>query len=679
MQIIQTKSMKTLTSLALMETQVLSQDYLSTFLPFIATLVLKKNYEVIDIGKVVRDFKEEYGISIPRAPMQSILSKAVSTGLISQSQDGRYSPSISEIQKISFLSGQNESNSEIDTLLNYFIEFVKRKHGIVIGQSETVDIFVSFLDEYSPRTISGEYNNAESEQFASNKNLYLMGEFIQEAAQTNFSLFETIRRLSMSYLITTALTFDEPVEKRVEELSDLTIYLDTPIILRLLGLQTEELELAYKEMFENFKVAINPKLMIFQHTLDELSGIISDCANWIDNPAYNPIYANPALLNFVKRKCSRTQVELYGTTLETRLEEMGIEIDAQEYYLLANKNTQIDSSSLETKLIEAYTKNNPHYDVSRNKTSIDYDIRSIENIVKLWGTKSSKTYNRLGYLFITSNSTLAYVSRKFTADYWWDSKNHKTPCVTDYYLGTMVWLSTPADKVESVSKLKLMADCSAATSLSREIMEKFSYELKKLQLTKGITSKDYLLIRKYAYEKNYLQNLTLNEATVFKDDTLDQLLEDIKTDIQKPLIETIRNKDSQIEGLESEKYKQYKIIQDLELENERKKIKYNEEITELEDLVFITANKFINTYAPIAFALFSFIAVVLQLMPFFSALIIPIKLISALVAFIAAVFFALMKSNLFGSYGRLTSRIRKHYQFKRYIENMEQMDGFMQQ
>lgn len=671
MQLSKTNNLKTLTSLALIETRLLSQDYLSTFLPFIATLVLKKNYEIIDIGVVVQDFKDEYGISIPRAPMQSVLSKAVSIGLISHSQDGRYLPVIPELQKISFLSRQSESNSEIVIFLNSFIEFVALNHNVIIGQSEAVDIFVSFLDKYSPQTISGEYNGAENEQFMSNKNLYLIGEFIQSTMLTNFSLFEIIRKLSMAYLITVALTFDEPVETRTKELSELTIYLDTPIVLRLLGLQTEELQLAYKEMFENFKTTITPTFMIFQHTFDEISGIIADCANWIDNAAYNPIYAIPALLNFVKRKFSKTQVELYRTTLETKLQEMEIEIDSHEYYHLVHKSAQIDVGKLEERLIEAYTKNNPNYDVSRNKHSINYDIRSIENIVKLWATKSSSSYNNLGYLFLTSNSTLAYVSRKFTSEYWWDGKNHKTPCITDYYLGTMVWLSTPANKVESVSKLKLIADCSAATTLSREVMEKFSLELEKLQRTKGIKNSDYLLIRKYAYEKNYLQNLTLNEEVAFKDDILDQLLEDIKVDIQRPLIETIREKDLQIDSLESEKGEHYRLIRALEQEKEREQLQQTTEKAEIEERANETAKRIIHTYAPIAFAVFAFIAIVLQLMPVFLNSSTLIKVVSAIVALGAVIFIAVMKSNLFGLYSTLTSQIKKYYQVKRYREQLK--------
>lgn len=115
---LQTKNFKALTSLALMETNILKEDYLSTFLPFIATLIIKKNYNPINIGTVVDDFKDEYGISIPRAPMQSILSKAVALGLISRLHNAEYRPVIAELEKISFMNKQRESQSEIGTLLS---------------------------------------------------------------------------------------------------------------------------------------------------------------------------------------------------------------------------------------------------------------------------------------------------------------------------------------------------------------------------------------------------------------------------------------------------------------------------------------------------------------------------------------------------------------------------------
>ncbi len=657
---------KTLASLALMESNLLSQDYISSFLPFVATLVLKKNYEAIDIGTVVKDFKDEFGINITRAPMQSILSKAVAHGLIKASQDGRFLPIISEMQKLSFLSEQSENQFKIDAFLTRFVNFVKQEYSIILSKDEAIDIFISFLDEYSPRTVSGDYSNSENEKVSSNRNLYLMGNFIQTIASTDLQLFDIVRRLAMSYLIVSALTFDEPTETRAQEFSDIVLYLDTPIILRLLGLQTTELREAYVEMFSNFTSTLNPTYMIFQHTFDEISGIIADCVKWIENSAYNPIYANPALLSFVKRKFSKTQVELFRSTLEGKLAEMGISVDNKEYYHLVHRTAQIDVIKLKAKLIEAYKYNNPQYNADKNQTTIDYDIRSIENIVKLWGTKSARSYSSLGYMFITSNSTLAYVSRRFTSEYWWDSKNHKSPCVTDYYLGTMVWLSTPSDKMEGISKLKLLADCSAATTLSREVMEKFLYELKRLQDEKGIKNSDYLLLRQYAYENNYIQKATLNEEAAFKDDTLDQILEDIKADIQKPLVNTLREKEELIGSLKTSQYEQRIQIEKLEQEIKEGEQSQISEITKAKQIAEETAKKVVNTYAPIAIAFFAFIAVLLQFIPALSNWFGAIKIMSATISFVTAIFLGVMKSNLCGAYSGFVLRVSRQYQVKQF-------------
>ncbi|WP_196598588.1 hypothetical protein [Pectinatus frisingensis] len=664
------KNLKTLTSLAVMATQLISEDYLSTYLPFIATLILKKKYDTIDIGIIVCSFKEEYGISIPRAPMQAILAKAVSSKLIYLDQDGTYKPIYEKIKKISFLSRQAKVQCEIKNILMNFIEFVKNEYKIYINETDALNIFIGFLDKYSPRTISWEYANNAQEEITSNKNLFLMGNFIKSILKTKPDLFEVIRKLSMSYLITTALAYDEPVEGRTKNLSGITIYLDTPVILRLLGLQTEELELAYKEMFNNFKETINPDFMIFQHTYEEITGIISDCAKWIDNPAYNPLYANPALLNFIKRKFSKIQVVLYRENLEEKLKNIDIEVDRVGYYNLENQKKQIDSSEFKSRLIEAYRKNNPQYDADRNNNSIDSDIRSIENIVKLWGQKSANSYSNLGYLFITTNSTLAYVARKYTSEYWWDRNNHKSPCITDYYLGTMVWLNTPANKIESVSKLKLLADCSAATSLSNEVMERFVSELEKLQKTKGIQNNDYLLLRGLVYEKNYLQNITLNDENAFNDDIIEQLLENIKSDIQKPLFENLKEKELQISDLKIKNQENVQMIKEYEKQQRIQQERREKELADIESYATIWMGHITNLILPVMFAVLAVIAIVMQKCPSLLPYSFEIKIISGIIAIINAILIGSIKTNLFGIKNKLFSRIKKHYQIKRYKDTL---------
>jgi len=665
-------SSKALTSLALMETSLLSRDYLSSFIPFIATMSLKKDYSNIEIRTIVQDFKDEFGIYIPIAPMQSILSRCVTGGIIKQSQNGQYIPIRSEIQKQSFLNKQPESVSNINMVLNGFIAFAIKIHQISLTREEAIDILLGFLDEYSATTIVGNSEDIVDSEIHQKRNLFLMGKYIQMVYDHETPLFEVIRKLAMSYLVASALTFDVSTEARVDGFSDLTIYLDTPIVLRLLGLQSDELELSNKELIDSFNETIKPNYYIFQHTFDEISNILSDCANWIDNPGYDPLYANAALLRFIEKNFNRTKIELYISQLTQKLSEIGITIDNHEYYHLVHKTAQIDTIKLKDKLVEAYKRRNPKFEQHKNASSLDYDIRSIENIVKLWGTKSAKDYSSLKYVFLTNNSTLAYVSRKFTADYWWDGKNHKSPCITDYYLGTMVWLSTSSNKLESYSKLKLLADCSAATTLSREVMEKFLDELKQLQQTKGIKDSDYLLLRRYAFEKNYLQNITLNEEEAFKNDTIEQLLEDIKSDIQKPLVQEIESKDKIIGNLQDDN--EQKNIRIAEFENEKsislKEKQHNE--GEINNLSEKSMNLLINRFAPIIFSLFGLFTVILQVLPAMSDYVDLYKLITASISLLSALFIAAMKTNWLSLNDILMGRINNYHRvriFKETIKN----------
>jgi len=495
--IVQSVNSKVITSLALMETSVLSKDYLSTFLPFIATLSVKMNYEIIEISTVVNDFKNEFGINIPRAPMQSILSRAVNKGLIAVTKDGRYVPNIDEMNNNSFIHKKDLSDKSIDVVIEQFLSFSRifgEKHNIDISRDEAIDIFIGFLDRYSPKTIAGNTDDIVRGDSISKRNLFLMGRFIQNVSATNVPLFDTIQKLAMSHLVSVALAFDLPTADGAKEFEEIVIYLDTPIVLRLLGLQTQEFEDSYREMFSTFTETIRPKYMIYQHTFDEITRILGDCANWIENSNFNPLYANQALLSFVERKFNKTQIELYIEGLEDELSENAIKVDKSEFYVLNHRTAQIDYNKLKERLIDAYTEKNPNFDISRNESSISYDIQSIENTVKLWGSKSSAKYSALGSIFLTSNSTLAYVCRRFTSEYWWDNNNHKSPCVTDYYLGTMIWLSTPVKKVENFSKLKLLSDCNSATILSREVMDKFLYELKRLEESERVKNSALILL-----------------------------------------------------------------------------------------------------------------------------------------------------------------------------------------
>jgi hypothetical protein len=656
--------LKVLASLALMETDVLSRDYLSNFLPYIANLIAKKDYVTIEIREIVKDFAEEYGIDLPHAPMKDVLSRAVEEGIIVLEQNGKYVAQKRLLSKYSFLTARTMREQEINILLNNFISFVKEKYNLDIDRAKAGENFIDFLDEYSPKAIAQEDTLICNETGKSNKNNFLMAEFIQHCRDNNFDAFDLLNKLSVAYLLTVALNFDEPVGRRIERFKGVTIYLDTPIILRLLGLQTEELALSYKEMFDNFTETIEPEFRVFQHTYNELEDIISDCIKWIDDPLYDPRYANPALLQFMKKSFTKIEIELYAASLADKLNKFNIGVDTREYYLLQDNIYEIDVAELKKILVSTYQKNNPEYDDIKGDRALTYDIKSIENIAKLWGGKSSRSYNNLGYVFLTTNSTLSFVSRHYIKKYWWNKQQRTSPCITDSYLGTMVWLSTPAEKMEKLSRLKLLADCSAATSLSKEILDKLYKTVEEMKKSNKINNEDYLILRAEAYESNnYLKRITYNDKNEFSDETVEQLLEYIKRGYVLPYKKQIDEKNDENirlkEELEEATRKNLEFLADKQTE-EKRQYKYEEKI---DKRAKIFCGKIADAF-PIAIAFFTLFGAMLVFVPDFQNLRDKLGLLIAALMVISAILAFMWKRNAFSIKNKIINVIKKIYRTK---------------
>lgn len=651
--------LKVLTSLALMETDLLSRDYLSNFLPYIANLLEKKKYASIEIREVIKDFKEEYGIDLPHAPMKDVLSRAVEEGIIALEHNGKYVVQKSKILQYSFLSAQKTREQEINILLNNFISYVKKEYDLDIDRTMAGESFIDFLDEYSPREIAQENNLTDDEINRSNKSVFLMAEFIQQCREHDLSSFSLLNNLSVAYLLTVALNFDAPVEGRLERFKGMTIYLDTPIILRLLGLQTEELAISYKEMFENFTETLAPEFRIFEHTYNELEDIIADCAKWIDNPLYDPRYANPALLQFIKKNFTRTEIELYAANLLDKLSVFNIEIDTREYYLLQENKYEIDVVKLKERLVSIYKKNNPDYDDVRGDRALTYDINSIEKIAKLWGNKSSRSYHNLGYVFLTTNGTLSYVSRRYIKEYWWNRQQEKSPCITDSYLGTMVWLSTPAEKMKKLSRLKLLADCSAATSLSKEVLDKLYRTVEEMKKSNEINNDDYLILRAQSYDSNYLKRITYNDENEFSDGTVEQLLEHIKQKNALPYKKEIEEKNNENIRLKEELEEKNRKNQQL-MDDKRKEEKIKDKN---EDVINAYAEKICvqitDVYLPVLVGLFVVITAAIVCMSDMQFLDKPINLLSSILTLATTLVNISLKQNLFSSKNKLKHVVKK--------------------
>src|SRR4028119_1748825 len=68
------------------------RDFIENFVPFIATLIRRKNYRSVNVNVICKDFESEYGLSIPYHPMLTILTRTMRNGYLERKRNGEYIP-----------------------------------------------------------------------------------------------------------------------------------------------------------------------------------------------------------------------------------------------------------------------------------------------------------------------------------------------------------------------------------------------------------------------------------------------------------------------------------------------------------------------------------------------------------------------------------------------------------
>jgi hypothetical protein len=549
---------KLIGSLAILKSGLIEKDFISTYVPFVAAILLDigKSEEGIKVENICTLFEKYYGFTIDRAPMVTVLNKCSHLGLVEKCRNGKYVPNIEKCAQKAISENEvarryQENSDVIIAIKNYY----KEKYNIEEKEEAIEDYFLKFLSENSAKTLIVDFkdNKQLPETRTHRQNYFIISNFIYDSKNNNPKIFSKILNLATAYLMSSAIAYGDKDERtQIDAFKNLVIYLDTPLVIRLLGLNGKEYQDAIKSLLDQLK-SLGANFYIFSHDFDELKIILSDCLRWINEENYNQFRASLALRTFVERKFTKNDIQEYIDTLENKLQYYSIEIDDRDYYVGKYYSSQIDDKYIEDQIIAAYKESNPDFNYYYKKLTIETDVKSISAIFKLWNNRTARTYRQAKYVFLTNNVTLALSCRRYILKYNRNCKDGIYPCITDVFLGTNIWLSAPVKKIESFSQKKLMADCMSMIEPSESLLQCLQQSIEKAKNDETITKQQYYLLKYKAYQNDYLTNKTLNDETAFDDRITESILEDIENEIKAPL-------KKQIKELQIDKAKNLEII-----------------------------------------------------------------------------------------------------------------------
>jgi hypothetical protein len=565
-------------------------DYIDNFVPFVATLIYKKNYQEIKAEEICSEFPKEYGLQIPLEPMISILTRCKNRGYITR-KGHLHLPVWDKIMGLEFSSISTKMEQQHELFLADLQTSLKNELNLDIDKDGIQTILIEFLKEHDGEILFAGYKNSMlPDAKPDQKEKYLVIKYVQKCFQTSPEKCNHIINLAIGHALANTIMYGNDFTRYHGNLNTLTVYLDIKFLLRLGGVEGKQRRDNVIDFIEGI-IEKGSKVKIFQHTYDETIGILNGAKIWLNNKHFHPSRATPTTKYFVENSQTESDIDLCIAKLRSTLFKYNIAIeespDPQKF-----REYLVDEEKLNTKIVDVYKKNNPFFNEDEKEFTIQKDIKSISAIYLLRKRNKPHYIRDAKYLFVTANTALAYAANSFEKA--GKAISYTIPvCVTNVFLGTTIWLDSPA-KLITFNTRKVIADCYSALRPNDKLIKKYIQQIEKLNEAGSYSDDDYYFLRTNKSSYQVLEALTFGDENNFTEKTPEEI------------IRILRNEGRLESQKDLEKEKKQNSETRIELENTLKELEVTKrKIEKISRLVSNICSWFLQSGLIIAFIIFS--------------------------------------------------------------------------
>lgn len=496
----------------------LGNNILDTYFSFMANMIFEEHLMVVEDGVIAAKFKERYTIELPLPFIRQVLGVGVHNGSFIEDH-GKYSVVISELSKYRF--SKTEFDSLWEHLIREFTAYCQTKE-IAISSIDVSEFILDIIDDSDEKILSGE---KVDEKDGLTPFEYAWYSFVKEQGESQTDLYSFVAALSASNITKQALFH---MGEAVTDYSNLHIYLDSPIVFSLLGMDDVFRTESYKQLIADM-IKAKCNIHVLDHNFQEVDGIIARAAGWATNTLYDLRKANNAARFFHDSQMDETEISEFCENIETKLNELGITVKETSYDVYQDK-FQEDETCLFDMVKTRYTDHG--YELSQEKQdSIRIDVRSI---IMIYRERQGQTATRLQnakHIMLTSNNAIANVCKKYESNRSQQS-GHIPACISADLFGAVLWLDSPMQMLE-YQKKKLLADCYAFLKPDKVLLDKYMQSLDEARNADAIDEKKFLFLRTHKVVLDSLMDITKGDYARFNSNTYLEVYEDIQEKAQK--------------------------------------------------------------------------------------------------------------------------------------------------
>lgn len=496
----------------------LGNNILDTYFSFIANMIAEEKLTVVEDTVIASKFKDRYTIDLPLPFVRQVLGVGVQNKSFIENH-GKYSVDVDELAKYRFNNA--DFNASWDNLVTEFKVYCRTKD-VDIDSLDISDFILNILDDTDEKILSGE-KAEENDGMAPIE--YSWYSFVRENGEQQTELYSFIAALSISNITRQALFH---VGEYDADYSDLHIYLDSPIIFSLLGMDEQSRTQSYKKLVEDM-IKARCSVHVLDHNFQEVDSIIARAAGWATSNQYDLRKANNAARFFHDLQMNEAEISEYCESIEEKLNELGVTVVQTSYDIYQNQ-FQEDESCLFEMVKKRYLEHG--YELTQDKEdSIRIDVRSI---IMVYRERKGQTATRLQnakHIMLTSNNAIANVSKKYESNRS-AQHGHIPACISADLFGAILWLNSPLQLLE-YQKQKLLADCYAFLKPDKVLLDKYIQSLDDARNADAIDEKTFLFLRTHKVVLDSLMDITRGDYARFNSTTYLEVYEDIQSKSQK--------------------------------------------------------------------------------------------------------------------------------------------------
>jgi len=280
-------------------------------------------------------------------------------------------------------------------------------------------------------------------------------------------------------------------------IQNINIFLDTRPILRLLGIEGDQQQKNYLEFLDfvaNHSQRI--KVYILDRHYDEIIHIFEQAKTALDYKKIDFKKISNVTRYFIDSKFTPSDVDEFMGSMESKLNELGIERFTRFDYKRTEYKYQIDEAALEEKIAEMYRKYDDRFSLTeQKKEAIAVDSAMIAQVMTLKGNKVYRNFSDIEYLFITSNIALALASKEFEKEEFDIESGFIPSCVTDFFFFTFLWVNSGSNQINGGGiDTKIITRTLLAFNPDKRLYEKYYDQLQTLKGRGKVTDDEYALL-----------------------------------------------------------------------------------------------------------------------------------------------------------------------------------------